>query len=114
MYLTKEIVMVEKLKIKIIVIVASLVLTAIVILLYFLDKSVAWNAHKIISCILVCFWSLMIIPAFRYDFLKLKEMSFEEGFRAGVRIGLHGVVLPLLIAPYFGIKYYYATSSRKN
>ena len=106
--------MIEKPYVKTIIAIFSIILTGIVILFFALDKSLAWNAHKIISCMLVCIWVSLLIPAFRYDFLKLKEMSFEEGFRAGVRIGLHGIVLPLLIVPYFGIKYYLEIPVKKD
>lgn len=96
----------ENKKTVLIIIVASIIFAAIVVLLYFLDTSMPWNSLKIVSCIIACFWALLIIPAFRYDFIKLNNMTFEDAFRAGVYIGLCGILLPFLVAPYFGFKYY--------
>ena len=96
----------ETLKMKIVILIYSIIFTAFITMLFFLDKSLEWNTLKITSCIIVDIWCFCIIPSFRYEKLKLDEISFEEAFKQGMSIGASGIFLPLLIAPYYTFLYY--------
>lgn len=91
---------------KIVVFIISILQVAVVTLLYFLDDSLEWGGLKIISCIIVDWWIFFLIPAFVYICLKLKNMSFEKSLAIGAFIGFN-IMLVILIAPYFGAKYYF-------
>jgi len=104
----------DKLTNKIIISVSSVILTAIIVLLYFLDTSLDWNALKITSCIIVSFWSLFFIPSFRFIYLKYKDMTIEQSFKIGLHIAINGFFLPFLLAPYYGLKYYFTKNTKKE
>ena len=92
---------------KIFIFAASLLLVAIITLLYFLDDSLVWNGIKISSCIVVDWWALFVIPSFRYVYLKYKDMDVKTSIRIGLNIAINGIMLPIIIAPYYGTKYYF-------
>lgn len=96
----------DNLKIKSIICFASTMLTAVVTTLFFLDTSLDWNTYKVISCIIVDIWIFSLIPSFRYGFFKLKTMSMKESVDAGLKAA-SGIFLPLLIAPYYAVIYYF-------
>lgn len=91
---------------KITIFVISLLLTSIVVLLYFLDQSLGWGFEKICSCIIVSLWIFFIAPSLRNSYILNKDKSIEEWFRMGFEFGSSGIAFPILLAPYFGIKYY--------
>lgn len=55
--------------------VISVVLTAFIILLFFIDDSLEWNVYKIISFVIVSVWCFFIIPSFRFIYLKYKDIQ---------------------------------------
>jgi hypothetical protein len=91
---------------KIAVLIISLILTEISILWYFLDKSMAWNFEKIGSCVFVNLWIFFIVPALRNSYLLNKDKNPEEWFLMGFKFGASRIAFPILLAPYFGMKYY--------
>lgn len=92
---------------KIFFLIISLALTGLVVLLYFMDNSLGWNGIKIGSCILVNLWVFFVVPAFRNSYLKNKDKSIAEWFRMGFAFGVSGIAFPILLAPYFGVRYYF-------
>ena len=93
-------------KTKLLILVLSVITTSIVILLFFLDTSLEWNAYKIASCVVVNLWIFFIIPAIRNSYLLNKGKPLEEWFRMGLCFGASGILFPILFAPYYGVKYY--------
>jgi hypothetical protein len=92
---------------KIYILIVSSILTGILILLFFLDDSLEWNSFKIYSCIIVSLWVFFIIPAVRDSYLLNKGKSLSEWFIMGFRFGASGIAFPILLAPYYGVKYYF-------
>jgi len=83
----------------------SLFLTALVILLFFLDHN-PWDVYKIIFCIVISILMVFIIPSYRFLYLYLHDASFIAGFRLGMLLGFYGLIMvPLVGSPYFGIRY---------
>lgn len=96
----------DKLNFKLTLLLISCLITALIVLTYFLDKSLLWNAEKVFSCVFVSIWAFFIIPALRKAYLDNKDKSFEDWFKMGVRFGISGIALPVLFAPCYGIRYY--------
>lgn len=96
----------DRVKIKLLIALLSVSITLIVIFLFFIDKSLSWNAYKIVSCIIVSLWIFFLIPAIRNAYLINKGNSLEEWFRMGFNFGASGIIFPILFAPYYGVKYY--------
>ncbi|MDR1939300.1 MAG: hypothetical protein LBQ40_00700 [Clostridiales bacterium] len=92
---------------KIFILIVSSILTGTLILLYFLDDSSGWSFYKICSCIIINLWAFFIIPALRGSYLLNKDKSLVEWFKMGYEFGASGISLPLLFAPYYGVKYYF-------
>ena len=90
---------------KIIALVVSLILVAVLVLLFFLDTSSAWDAYKIFSCVVCSIWTVFLPPAVLYFAYKMKNSAPEYSVRLGVCIGA-GCFIGLLIAPYYGVKSY--------
>lgn len=92
---------------KIMIFILSVLICGIMILLYFLDTSLDWGTEKIISCILVNLWLFFIIPSLRRSWLVNKDKGMEDWI---ITIGYYvvrGFCLPILLAPFFGVKYYF-------
>ncbi len=96
----------KQIKVKIIVLLVSILATCFCISLYFLDKSMNWNFEKIISCIIVSIWVFFIPPTILYYAYKMKNSNLEYSTRLGLSIGTKGF-LGFLIAPYIGLKTYF-------
>lgn len=92
---------------KILIFVISIILIGILVLLYFLDDSLEWNAYKIYSCIIVNLWLFFVIPAVKNSYLLNKDKSLSEWFLMGFALGASGISFSILLAPYYGIKYYF-------
>ena len=71
---------------KIIALVVSLILVAVLVLLFFLDTSSAWDAYKIFSCVVCSIWTLFLPPAVLYFAYKMKNSAPEYSVRLGVCI----------------------------
>ncbi len=97
----------DKIKIKLLVALLSVGITSIAIMLFFLDDSLEWNAYKIVSCIIVGLWVFFIIPAIRNSYLLNEGKSLEEWFKMGFCFGASRIMFSILLAPFFGIKYYF-------
>ena len=97
----------DNLKNKMIVLTISLILVGVVVLLFCLDNSLEWNIYKISSCIIVNLWVFFTIPALRISYLLNKDKSLGEWFIMGFKVGICGGFLSILLAPHFGIKYYF-------
>jgi len=91
---------------KLIIFFASAALTAVIIVLYFLDTSEGWTAWKISSCVLVCAWGFCMPPSFRYIYLKYRNMDARQGLHIALHIALWGILFPILFAPFYGTVYY--------
>ncbi|MDR2202161.1 MAG: hypothetical protein LBP26_05300 [Clostridiales bacterium] len=96
----------DNLKNKAIVLIASSLLTGILVLPYFLDNSPEWNYFKIYSCVIVNLRLFFMIPSVRNSYLLNEGKSLDEWFRAGFSFGAGGIAFPLLFAPYYGVRYY--------
>lgn len=94
-------------KIKLVVLFISLAICGLMIYLFFADTSLEWGTLKIISCIIASIWSLFILPTVVYFICKIKNSGMEYSFKVGYQIG-SGSLLGILIAPYYGIKFYFA------
>ena len=97
----------DKPKNRIMILIASSILTGVLILLFFLDNSLEWNSLKILSCIIVSLWFFFIAPTIRNSYLLNKEKSLNEWFRMGLSFGASGIIFPILLSPFYGIKYYF-------
>ena len=96
----------DKAKIKLLILLLSVIITSIVILLYFLDTSLEWNSYKIVSCVVINIWIFFMIPAIRNSYMLNKDKSLEEWFKMGLSFGASRISFPILFAPYYGVKYY--------
>lgn len=100
----------DNLKTKLIILIASFALNGVMILLYFLDQSLEWNTFKIISCIVANLYLFFIIPSMRLFIKKFNQMDIEESMKLGFKVGYTKAFWPILIAPYYGIQYYFNRS----
>lgn len=96
----------EKTKIKLMFLFVSSIITSIVIILYFIDDSFVWNIYKTASCIIIALWIFFILPAIRNSYLLNKDKSLDEWFKMGLSYGASGIIFSILLAPYYGVKYY--------
>lgn|SRR5690554_4775569 len=93
---SKEVLIVTLLSIMMVVIANGLLL---------LDK----NSNKellLFYHILFSIWSFSFIPSFKFVISWLEKKSFEEGAKIGGYLRFHLIIFPILIAPYFMVKYY--------
>lgn len=97
----------DTVKIKLLVLLLSTVLTGISVALFFIDRSLSWTTGKIVSCVIVNLWLFFIIPALRNSYNLNRGKSYEEWFKMGLAFGASGIAIPLLLAPYFGLIYYF-------
>lgn len=97
----------DNIKTKIIILIASIALNGVMTLLYFFDQSLEWNTLKITSCIVVNLYLFFIIPSLRLFIKKFNQMDAEGSMKLGFKIGYTKAFWPILIAPYYGIKYYF-------
>ena len=93
-------------KTKFLVFVISTAITAVAVLLYFLDTSLEWNAYKILSCVVINLWIFFLLPALRNSYLQNEHKTPVEWFKMGMSFGASGILYPALFAPYYGVKYY--------
>lgn len=96
----------ESRKAKGIVMLISVVLVAMVVALYFLDTSRGWDMLKIASCVIVNLWVAFIIPSLRLFWLENSERDADYWFELGGHVAISGIFIPILLAPYYGMKYY--------
>lgn len=97
----------DRIKTKLLVASLSVIIASIVVMLYFLDISLEWNVYKTISCIIVVVWVFFIIPAIRNSYLLNEGKPLGEWFKMGLNFGASGIMFPILLAPYYGVKYYF-------
>ncbi len=96
----------DKVKNKLLIALLSIIITAIAVGLFFIDESLPWNLYKVVSCTIVGLWMFFIIPALRKSYLLNADKSLAEWFKMGMSFGAGGIAYPILLAPYFGVKYY--------
>ena len=94
-------------KIKLLVLFLSAILAGISVLLFFIDRSLPWTNGKIISCVIVNIWLFFMIPALRNSYNLNRGKSYGEWFKMGFDFGASGIAIPLILAPYFGLVYYF-------
>lgn len=99
--------MYDGLKIKLLILFISVIIVGFCIILYFADTSLAWGLDKILSCVLVNFWLFFMVPSLRSSYLRNRNKSAAEWFRMGIAIGASRIFLPVLIAPFYGLTYYF-------
>lgn len=92
---------------KLIVLLLSAILIGISVSLFFIDQSLSWTAEKIISCVIVNVWLFFMIPALRNSYNLNRGKSYGEWFQMGFSFGASGIAIPLILAPYFGLVYYF-------
>ena len=91
---------------KIKVLILSIFFAGIIVLLYFLDRSIAWRTFKIVSCITVSIYAFFLFPTIKYIINWFKTLSTGEAFYAGFKIGYYGIALLILLDPVIGIMYF--------
>ena len=94
----------DSFKTRIIYLIISLLITSLVVLLFFIGNN-PWDIYKIIFCIVISILMILSIPSYRYCILYIKHSSFLDGFRLGMLLGLLSIMIPLVGSPYFGIRY---------
>ena len=97
----------DTVRIKLIVLLLSAILVGISVLLFFIDHSLSWTTEKIVSCVIVNVWLFFIIPALRNSYNLNRGKSYAEWFKMGMDFGASGIAIPILLAPYFGLVYYF-------
>lgn len=97
----------HQIKCKIITLIISFILVAVLILLFFLDTSLEWNFLKIFSCVVCSIWIFFLPPAILYFAYKMKNSDLEYSVKLGYCIGA-GCFIGLLITPYYGVKSYFS------
>ena len=97
----------DTVRIKLIVLLLSAILVGISVFLFFVDQSLSWTTEKIVSCVIVNLWLFFIIPALRNSYNLNRGKSFAEWFKMGFAFGASGIAIPLILAPYFGLVYYF-------
>lgn len=102
----------ERLSKKLVFLLISILLCSSMILLYFLDTSLAWGVEKIISCFFVTLWIFFIPPSLRRAWLLNQDKSMAEWAMIGYYV-VRGICFPILLAPYNGVRYYFI-DYRKN
>jgi hypothetical protein len=75
--------LIDRVKIKVFCYLISLILTGVIVFLYFLANSIHWESEEVISCIILSTWVFFLLPSFRYSYLKNKDKSPTEWFRMG-------------------------------
>lgn len=100
----------DSIKIKALILIGSTLLASIGIALYFLDTSMAWSGAKTFSCIIINLWVFFMPAALRGSYCLNKDRTLAEWFLMGFHVGLSGIALPVLFAPFYGIKYYLQAS----
>ncbi len=97
----------DSVKMKLLILFISAVIAGLSVILYFADASFAWGWEKITSCVLINFWLFFIAPALRGSYIRNRDKSAAEWFKTGVAIGASRIFLPIILAPYYGLKYYF-------
>ena len=103
----RRIVYLERLRAKIIVLIVSLIVDAVIVLLYFIDPSLVWEAEVIASCILVCLYMLLVVPSVRYFFIWLKNFDLYRENRNMFYFAWYAIRIAILLPPYYAVKYYF-------
>lgn|SRR5690554_1841753 len=91
---------------KVITLTSSIGLLILLLFVYNLDKSMKWNAEKTISFILIGTYTFFIIPSIWYYLFINKNNSNIEWLKKGFVFGASKIILPLFLAPIYGIKFY--------
>ena len=97
----------DKIKTKLVVLFTSIILVILVILAYFLERTLEWGVPKIASCVLINLWVFFLTPSIRRAWLINKDKPFEAWFLMGFKYGASGILPCTLFAPYFGLRYYF-------
>lgn len=104
----------DSLSTKIKVLIVSIILVAVVIIVYSMDIEQSWGIEKIISCVLLSFYSFFFSPMIKYIFNWFKTASLEESVYVGYKIGYYGIIGLILIDPIVGVMYYLNKYFHKN
>lgn len=99
--------MIDSIKTKLLILLISVGIVCICVLLFFLDNSLEWGIEKIIVCGLVNLWIFFITPSLRRAYILNRHKSQEEWLKLGIEFGASRIALPVLLAPYFGLIYYF-------
>ncbi len=99
---------------KIKVLAISIVIVVFVIIAYCLDKELAWGLEKVLSCILISIYAFFLPPTIKYITNWFKNLSVEEAFYEGFRIGYRGLFVLIIIDPFVGAMYYFNKKFIKN
>ena len=97
----------KQIKHKIITFVLSLILVAVLIVLFFSDRSLEWGLKKILSCLVCSIWIFFLPPSVLYFAYKMKNSDLEFSVKLGFYIGT-GCFIGFLITPYYGVKSYFS------
>jgi uncharacterized membrane protein YwaF len=92
---------------KLLILLISMLIVALIVILYFLDRSLGWGTEKIVSCIFVNLWCFFMIPALRQSYLINEDKDLVEWFKMGYRVGASGIWMPVLLSPFYGVIYYF-------
>lgn len=99
----------RKTKRVIIVSIVSVVFAGIAVLLCFLDPTK--DQAGLASLILIPIWAFSIVPSYAIVYYWLKSKNFMEcfyiGTTLGVMLGFASLILPVIIAPFLMVMYYF-------
>lgn len=83
----------------------SIILAGLMAILLYLDPNPN-GKMQLLSYIFLPLWSFSLIPSFTYFYRWISTKSFEQGMKLGVVLRWGIVLIPILIAPYWMVKYY--------
>lgn len=104
----------DSIETKIKVLIVSIILVALIVYLFFIDKELEWGILKIISLFFAVMWVFFFPPTIKYIFNWFRNCSVEESIYAGYQIGYYGIVGIILVDPIIGIMYFFNKKLIKN
>ena len=97
----------DSLMTKIMIFISSLLITALVIVMFVTDNNMEWGTSKIVFCIISSFWGFFLAPMLKYIVNWFISLSMEEAVYAGYKIGYYGIALLIILDPLIGYMYYF-------
>lgn len=98
---------------KIICILISSIILVIFINVLLLFYPYAVGISKIFLHIIFSIWFFSLIPSYAYFIIWLNGKSFKEQIFIGIVLDLIGLIfVPILVAPYFMVKFYLYSLSK--
>lgn len=87
--------------------ISSLLITALVIVMFVTDNNMEWGTSKIVFCIISSFCGFFLAPMLKYIVNWFISLSMEEAVYTGYKIGYYGIALLIILDPLIGYMYYF-------